>query len=220
MGANQSVHMANSCGQVIHVAIAMRPEVALTDIYVDCALFAFAIGELKSLASTAADLPAEITTFGDLFKSLLFCVRTIKAWGSAAGRPPDAVYTLIEAFKKTSIRIPYGQAPDISDRGILETYLNADGIAGLLGVKTMSAIVMTDDAQQLAMFDTAPDSSWIATSRGLIVRSKYGSLWQEDPSAGQVEWPRDGGINGNEQMKEHMATSLKESIVVALEWLF
>ena len=67
-------------------------------------------------------------------------------------------------------------------------YLTPDGIAGVLGAKTVSVMVLSGDGKQLAMWNTGSDDSWITTNQHMIVRSKYGSIWQQDPSSGTQDW--------------------------------
>jgi hypothetical protein len=67
-------------------------------------------------------------------------------------------------------------------------YLTPSGIAGMVGVKTISMMVLSGDGKQLAMWSTSSDESWITTSQQMTVRSKYGSIWQQDLGSGTEEW--------------------------------
>ncbi|KAF4584734.1 hypothetical protein AB1N83_013348 [Pleurotus pulmonarius] len=186
MGSSQSVHMANNSGQKIWVLIALKPEWLAVDVFVDVALLFVAVGEIKAITQ-AAELPEEIVTIADLFKFMRIAVQLLSATVTAGTRPADAVLSMIEAFKGVSSAVDIGTAPDVSDTSFLD-YLNADGIASIFGAKTLNAMVMSDDGKQLAWLDGGPDDSWIVTSRQEIVRSKYGTLCQEDPSAGEADW--------------------------------
>ena len=179
--------MANGSKKKIWVLIALKPEWALVDVFVDVALLLVAAGELKLIAESA-ELPEALVTIAGLFKFMQIAVKLLWASIGAATRPADAVLSIIDAFKGVSTQINVGDAPNVAENSFLN-YLNADGIASLLGAKTLNVMVMTDDGHQFAWFDSGPDDSWIATSHEKIVRSKYGSLWQEDPGAGSIDWP-------------------------------
>lgn len=187
MGSSQSVHMANASKKKIWVFIGLDPMWALADVLVDAALIFTAYTELKAVL-TVAELPETLATLADLFELLKIVVKLIQASYTLSTRPAEAVLSLVDAFKKISIGINSGEAPNIKDTSFLN-YANADGIAALAGAKTLTVIVMSDDGHQLAWFDSGPDDSWIATGHEKIVRSKYGTLWDEDSSAGEVDWP-------------------------------
>ncbi|EIN05133.1 hypothetical protein PUNSTDRAFT_107416 [Punctularia strigosozonata HHB-11173 SS5] len=187
MGSANSVYMANASEKKIWVLIALKPEWMLVDVFVDIALLVVAAGELKAIVH-AGELPEELVTIGDLLKFMWVAVKLLWASIGAATRPADAVLSMLDAFKSVSSPIEYGDAPDINDESFLN-YLNVDGWAGLFGAKTLNVMVMSDDGHQFAFYDTNNDHSWIATNHDAIVRSKYGSLWQEDPDAGYIRWP-------------------------------
>ena len=187
MGVSQSVYMANASEKKIWVLIALKPEWAIVDVFVDVALLLVAAGELKMVAQSA-ELPEELVTIADLVKFMQVAVKLLWASIGAATRPADAVLSIIDAFKSVSSQVNFGDSPDVSETSFLN-YLNADGIAALFGAKTLNVMVMSDDGQQFAWFDSGPDDSWIATNHEKIVRSKYGSIWQEDPGAGSIDWP-------------------------------
>lgn len=187
MGSANSVYMANASGKKIWVLIALKPEWMIVDVFVDVAALFVAAGELK-LVVQAGELPEELVTIADLIKFMQVAIKLLWASIGAATRPADAVLSMIDAFKSASSSIEAGSAPDINDESFLN-YLNADGIAGLFGAKTLNVMVMSDDGHQFAWYDTNNDHSWIATGHDAIVRSKYGTIWQEDPDAGYVSWP-------------------------------
>lgn len=171
----------------IWVFIGLDPMWMLADVLLDVALIVSVLGKLKAVLMVA-ELPEALVTLADLFQLMKIVVGLIGLSYTLSKRPADAVLSIVEAFKKISIGINVGDAPNIKDTSFLN-YANADGIAALLGAKTLNVMVMSDDGHQLAYFDSGPDDSWIATSHEKIVRSKYGSLWEEDSSAGQVNWP-------------------------------
>jgi hypothetical protein len=142
------------------------------------------VGELKSIVS-AGELPAAITTIGDLYKAL----RVGAALVRAGGRGEAAGKAVVDAFKGNSADIPNGQVKNVREQGTLSTFLNPSGIAGLLGAGTVSLTVMSGDGLQVAQFNSGPDDSWIATGNQTIVRSVYGTLWDQDPTTGSQSWP-------------------------------
>lgn len=187
MGTAQSVYMANSSQKKIWVLIALKPEWLLLDVFVDVALICLAAYEFKA-AFEVADLPEELLTIADLIKFMKFALKLLSASITSGTRPADVVLSMLDAFKTVSSPIEAGDAPDVSDESFLN-YLNADGIGSLFGANTMNVLVMSDDGHQFAWFGSGEDDSWIATNHEQIVRSRYGSLWQEDPGAGCVDWP-------------------------------
>ncbi|KAI0314869.1 hypothetical protein OF83DRAFT_406031 [Amylostereum chailletii] len=188
MGVSHSVYMANAAGQEIYVMASLNPDWAIVDFVTDIGLLFVAVGEIKAVA-TAAELPETLVTLRDLYEFLKIAAKLLSASISAGTRPGEAALALLDAFKKTSIPIANGDHKNVKDEGVLGIYLSADGIASLFGASTVSVIVMSGDGKQVAMYNTGADDSWIATNEEKIVRSKYGSIWQQDPGAGTVEWP-------------------------------
>ncbi|KAI0884571.1 uncharacterized protein GGS22DRAFT_144192 [Annulohypoxylon maeteangense] len=187
MGISHSVYMANGSGQDIYVMASLNPEWAIVDFIVDIGLLYVGVEEIKGVVM-AAELPETLATFRDLYEFLNIARKLIMGMIAAGTRPGEAAMALLDAFKKTSIRIPYDEYKDVERDSILSIYLSADGVASLVGAENVSVMVMSGDGKQLAMWDTNADHSWIATKDGKIVRSKYGTIWQQDPAEGSVEW--------------------------------
>jgi hypothetical protein len=183
-GADQNVYIANGSGQDIYVLAAGNTSWTIADVLGNAALMLTGIGELKSIVS-AGELPAAINTIGDLYKAL----RVGAALVRAGGRGYEAGDAVVNAFKNNSADIANGQVKNVREQGTLSTFLNPSGIAGLLGAGTVSLTIMSNDGLQVAQFDSGPDDSWIATNNQTIVRSVYGTLWDQDPSAGSQSWP-------------------------------
>lgn len=188
MGVNQSVWVANDSGQDIYVIAAANPDWVIADVATDAALILVGLTELKATL-TLAELPATIASFRDLYQFIKITGTLLSGSFSVGSRPAEAALAVIEAVKKHSIPISAGDAKDVKDANFLAMYLNASGIGGILGASTVSVMVMSADGKQVAMWNTGPDDSWIATREKNIVRSKYGSVWQHDPGAGSVNWP-------------------------------
>jgi hypothetical protein len=183
-GSDQNVYVANNAQQDIYVLAAPSAAWTIADVITNTALMLTGVGELKAIVS-AGELPAAINTIGDLYKAL----RVGAALVRAGGRGLEAGEAVVNAFKGNSIDIPAGQVKNVRDQGTLSTFLNPSGIAGMMGASTVSLTVMSGDGLQLAQFDSGPDDSWIATGNQTIVRSVYGTLWDQDPAAGSQSWP-------------------------------
>ena len=188
MGASQSVYMANGSGQNIFVMASLNPDWAIVDFITDIGLLLVGVEELKAV-TMLGELPEALVTIRDLYEFLKIAAKILSGTLSVGSRGPEAALALVDAFSKTSIPIAYGDYKNVKDEGVLGMYLSASGIAGLLGASTVSVMVLSGDGKQLAMYNTGSDDSWIATDRQEIVRSKYGSIWQQDPDAGRQSWP-------------------------------
>lgn len=183
-GSDQNINIANSSQQDIYVLAAGNTDWTIADVLGNAALMLTGVGELKGIVS-AGELPAAITTIGDLYKAL----RVGAALVRAGGRGYEAGKAVVDAFKENAADIPNGQVKNVREQGTLSTFLNPSGIAGLLGAGTVSLTVMSGDGLQVAQFNSGPDDSWIATGNQTIVRSVYGTLWDQDPTAGSQSWP-------------------------------
>lgn len=159
---------------------------AVVDVMTDAALIVTGAEELKA-AAAISELPKTIKTLKDLYNAIKFAWLVISGSLAVSTRPVDAALSLVDAFKKVSVRIPNGQYKDVHNDNFLDVYLNAHGIASLVGAQTVSVMVMSGDGY-LSMWTTNADHSWIVIREQRIVRSQYGSLWQRDPDAGTVVW--------------------------------
>lgn len=197
-GANQNVHVANASGDTIYVMPSPNRDWLITDIVVDIGLMFVGLGELKA-AYTAATMPKTLATIWDVFRTLKIAAGFASGTIASVSRSSEAAYKFIEAFKQSSMAIESGDFKNVMDQGFFGTFFNASGYAGFLGASTVSLIIMSGDGRQVAIFNTAPDDSWIATERQVIVRSKYGTLWQEDPDAGMKNWALSNGDPDNDE---------------------
>jgi len=183
--------MANASDQDIYVIASLNPDWAIADFITDIGLLLVGVEELKAVTTTA-ELPEALVTIRDLYNFLKISAQLLSGTLSVGSRSAEAALALVEAFKKTSIPIASGDFKNVHDEGVLGIYLSADGIGGLLGASTVSVMVLSGDGKQLAMWNSNSDHSWIATNEQKIVRSKYGSIWQQDPDAGVQNWPISG----------------------------
>jgi len=187
-GISHTVYMANACGQDIYVMASLSTEWAIIDAIADGALLLAAVADIAAVVTTAEALPEVINTLSDLYGYLKVAAQLLRDTGSISSRTTDAAQTLVNAFANTSIPIAFDDYKNVEEEGVLSIYLSPDGIASLLGASTVSVMVMSGDGKQVAMWDTGADDSWIATNQQTIVRSAYGSIWQQDPGAGTQNW--------------------------------
>lgn len=191
MGNSQSIYLANGSGQGVNIIVGLQRDWAIVDFVADIAQFCDGAGELKLLAE-GADLPETLETFEDLYQYLNHASRLLSGINKVTTEPDKAAKDFIDGFLKTSLQIPAGEYKEINDKSFIDTYLSADGLAGLFGAKTVSVIAMSQDGKQVAIWDTNVKDSWIATSNQTIVRSVFGELWKESPAEGSIPWPRKG----------------------------
>jgi hypothetical protein len=166
---------------------ALDPDWAIVDFMVDVSLLLVAVGELKA-AVTTMELPEALVTLRDLYEFLKVAASISLSTASASTRPADAALALLNAFKATGKTIADQGYMEVHDDNALN-YLNADGIAAVLGAQTVSVMAMSGDGKQLAMWNSGADQSWIATSSHKIIRSKYGTIWEQDPDTWTAIWP-------------------------------
>ncbi|EAU93502.2 hypothetical protein CC1G_12166 [Coprinopsis cinerea okayama7 len=180
--------MANGSRKKIWVLVALKPEWMLADVLTDFALLFTPVGAAKALAGPLVDLPGEIKTVEDLTKYMIFNMQHMSARAKDGALPDPAAQSILDAFKAIAVPIDAGHVKKVNDEWWIN-YINPDGIASLFdSAKTLNVLVMSDDGLQFAAFGTNNDHSWIATDRGSIVRSRYGTIWQQDPDAGSVTW--------------------------------
>lgn len=182
---SQHIYVANHNQQDAYILTAKSTGWQIGDFLTDIALFAVGIGEIKA-ALTVADIPATINTTSDLIKVMKVAATLLSGTAAVGSRSAEAAKEVVDAFKKSSIKIPPQEYRDVLDTGVLD-YLSPSGISGLLDADTITLVVMTDDGKKVADFSTNIDYSWIVTP-SRIVRSQYGTINVEDPGAGQHDW--------------------------------
>lgn len=182
---SQHIYVSNHTQQDVYVLAAKSVDWTISDFLTDIALFAVGIGEIKAGLSVA-ELPANINTMRDLITVMKTIGALLSGTAAVGSRSAEAIKEVVEAFKKNSTKIPPGDYKDILDTGFLD-YLSPSGIAGLLDADTMTLLMMAEEGKKIINFPTNIDYSWIVNSSD-IVRSKYGTLSQEDPDAGRYLW--------------------------------
>ncbi len=176
-----NVYVANSTNQNVYVMVSKSGGWQAADIAADIALLCAGIAEIRAgLAVT--DLPGTINSLSDLVKVLKW-IATLGSGTLATGsRSAEGIKEILDTFKKMSGKIAPGTYTNVRETGFLD-YLSPSAIAGAMSAETLELTLISEDGKWVADFTTNQDFSWIVTSRG-IVRSKYGSIWQSDYSAG------------------------------------
>ena len=218
MGTSQSVHMANKSGQNIYVFVGLNPHWALLNFFLDITLMVIGANDIRSIALTVADyqnykVPTKLETLRDLFEYTAVA-GVMLTTGANIPNVFSAAQGFIDSVRKTAILVSKGAFKNINQQNILQIYLNPSGYAGLLGAKTVSVYVMSTDGKQVALYNTAPDHSWIATAQQTIVRAKYGSIWQQEPSSGSYAWPI---TTSDTAMKILQTSAMSDSVVDATD---
>ncbi|NBC36062.1 hypothetical protein GTZ99_05765 [Novosphingobium sp. FSY-8] len=187
----QNVNVANNMGQTAYVMVGLTPEWEIIDFLVSAAELALALADVAALPEAVSGLlnglPATMETFADLAAFTKTVAQFGWRVGSAANHTQLAIKRAIDAFKQSSIAIPYGQVQNVSHMD-LSACVNPSGIASFLGAETLQMIVMSEDSQYQANFQTGADDSWVLTNGRYFPRAQYGKLWVQDQSAGTVTW--------------------------------
>jgi hypothetical protein len=196
---SKNIYVANQTQQDIYVLAAKSSGWVIGDLLTDIALFAVGIGEIRAGLSVA-ELPATINTMRDLITVMKTIAALLSGTVAAGSRSAEAIKEVVDAFKKNSLKIAPGDYKDVRDTGLLD-YLSPSGIAGLLDADTIILLVMTDEGKKITDFPTNIDYSWIVNSFD-IVRSKYGTIHEEDPDAGRHLWSNDRLLGRADQYLE------------------
>ncbi|WP_407288854.1 hypothetical protein [Streptomyces sp. BP-8] len=181
-------HFSNDASQNVYVVLAMNPEWLAADFVADLGLMAVGIGELKA-ATSVTTLPETIATLKDAYTLFKLSAGVLGGTISVGGRSAEATKAAVELitkFKENAIKIEPDQTVDVRDSSLWELF-NLSGWAALLGASTVSMLVMTEDGKHVAQFNSGEDDSWIATDEK-VVRAKYGTLHEPDPSQGEYVW--------------------------------
>jgi hypothetical protein len=101
----------------------------------------------------------------------------------------NIVLKLKEFLQKSAIAIDAGDFKRVNDTSYLKVWnaLNPSYWGALSGCQTVQVLIIDDSMERTCSFSTGADDSWIVTP-DRIVRSKYGTIWQQDPSAGCHFW--------------------------------
>lgn len=108
MGTSHSVYVANNSGQDIYVMASLNPDWAIVDI----GLLAYGVEEIKGV-DMAAELPETLATLRDLYDFLNIARKLLIGMAATGSRPGEAALALINAFKRTAIKISNGDCKDV-----------------------------------------------------------------------------------------------------------
>lgn len=117
---------------------------ALFDFVVDATLLSAEVKELTVVAAIE-ELPGAVKSLKDLFNVVKIAWIVVSAPMAISTRPVDTARSILDAVKKTSVKISSAQYKDVHNDNLWDTYLSVDGITSLLGTKTESVLVMYGD---------------------------------------------------------------------------
>lgn len=188
---SQNIYVANDMGQDAYVMAGLTEEWQIIDGVVGAAELIAACADVAALPEAVAEfgteMPAEISTFGELAKFLKAAAKFANTARKATIGFESKVSNLVRTFQQNSVHIPAGQFQNVSDISI-SSILTPSTIASFAGADTICLIVMSGDGLYQTSFDSGADDSWILTSDSYFPRSRYGTIWQQDPSSGTQAW--------------------------------
>lgn len=188
---SQNIYIANNMGQDAYVMAGLTEEWQIIDGIVGAVELIAACADVAALpeavAEFGAEMPAEISTFGDLAKFMKAAAKFANTARKATVGFEGKVSNLVRTFQQNSVHIPAGQFQNVSDLSITGI-LTPSTAAAFAGADTIQLIVMSGDGCYQTSFVSGADDSWILTSDYYFPRSRYGTIWQQDPSAGTQTW--------------------------------
>lgn len=188
---SQNIYVANNMGQDAYVMACLTEEWQIIDGVVGAAELIAACVDVAALpeavAEFGAEMPAEISTFGELARFLKATAKFANSARKATVGFESKISNLVRTFHRNSVHIPAGQFQNVSDISI-SSILTPSTIAAFSGADTIRLIVMSGDGKFQASFDSGADHSWVLNYGQYIVRARYGKIWQQDPEAGQHAW--------------------------------
>jgi hypothetical protein len=100
-----------------------------------------------------------------------------------------AIKSLHDYLDKNAIVIGPGEYKQVNCTNYLEVFnaMNPSYWGAISGCSTVQLLVLDENLEHVATFNTGADNSWIVTSDA-IVRSIYGSIWQQDAASGTQGW--------------------------------
>lgn len=92
---------------------------------------------------------------------------------------------IIDFLQKEGVTIQPGDFKQVNNEKNYNPLrmITPSGWGGLFGASDMTLFIATESLSRVALFNTNSDWSWIVQPN-LVVRSKYGHIWQEDKNAG------------------------------------
>lgn len=172
------IMIRNATNSPIYVRPHLRKGWKAADSIVGFAEFALGVDDLKGALMVAglSDLPEAISTFDDVHKVLgglqqiddgVIDLKVLRKVGKGI-KLKEKLRHVVKLFKHTSFPITPGEAKDVFDRGLIDEITTPDGIASLLGAKTVAIAIITEDETQHVDFNSSETAQWVVTSAGLI----------------------------------------------------
>ena len=94
--------------------------------------------------------------------------------------------SIIAMINQISKPIPHKEYTLVNETG-LGDFFSLHGIASLVQRPTVTLLFINFEDCITTQFRTHSDASWIINNSD-IVRSRYGSIWEENPSEGKFKW--------------------------------
>ena len=179
----RSIMIRNATNSPIYVRPHLKGGWKAADSVVGFAEFALGINDLKGamMAAGLSDLPKAISTFEDVHKVLdglkqfddgVIELKTLRGLGKELKELKDKLSYVAKRFKQTAFPIAPGETRDVFDRGLMTEITTPDGIASLLGAKTIAIAIMSEkDLQHVSFdsqvsFDSSDAAKWVITHAG------------------------------------------------------
>ena len=181
------IYVANHTPEDIYVIASESPGWEIADFLFTGALML--LGDIPALIRAAVmgiNLPQKIETIEDYYDYMKIASQISNDNIEVGSNASEGAQKLIDTFMKNSCAITTENFQDIRDTGGL-SYIEPSGIVGLLDADTIYVIIMAYGGRKVTSFTTNIDNSWIVTESG-VVRSKYGTINEEDTQAVQVSW--------------------------------
>ncbi len=187
---SEKIYLANHTEQDIYVICGLKPEWDIANFFEKLTLTGI-MGVLAEFTIPVGIVLSVHNVDGTVKSLNQYCTATRLAGSilqdeTLGSRAQAKAQEFINQFKSNSLSIGAQTYKDIKETGGL-SYIDVSTLAGLFGSDTVYMIVLADGGKKVASVVTNQDDSWIANENGLV-RSKFGTINQEDPSAGNVPW--------------------------------
>jgi hypothetical protein len=184
---NRQLHVANDLAQPIYALPAPSMGSAIAQLFVDTA---------KMGASARHDLVPSPSGALKTLEDIRGLVNLLELGRLAARASSDLVdpgsmtghrRALGDYLKANATLVRPGEAPQLLQVDLWKAgdLFKIQSWQALFNASAITLFLATEDLERFVFFDTGADDSWIFRHGG-VVRAKYGSLWQPDPSAGTI----------------------------------
>jgi hypothetical protein len=173
----RSIMIRNATNSPIHVRPHLRGGWQAADFVIGFTEFALGLNDLKGvlMAAGLSDIPKAISTFEDVHKVLgglrqvddgVIDLKVLRGTEKGVKGLKDKMKYVAKRFKQTTLPIAAGETKDVFDRELLDEVTTPDGIASLLGAKTVAIAIVTEDGTQDVVFDSSDAAQWVMTPAG------------------------------------------------------